>query len=83
MKILETAKFLVDDTKRLVNSAGASQEALAEAATKAVQTITSQADYVKSGVGALASQNKDDVESQVCVYSMYLQVCVCTIEAEQ
>ena len=65
VKILETAKLLVDDTKRLVNSAGASQEALAEAATKAGKTIESQAQYVKSAVGALTG--KDDMESQVCM----------------
>jgi len=64
VRILETAKLLVDDTKRLVNSAGKSQEALSEASTKAVQTISSQVDYVKNAVGALT--DKDDMESQVC-----------------
>ena len=42
MNILETAKQLVEDTKRLVSSAAGSQEQLAEAAQKAVKTITNE-----------------------------------------
>ena len=57
MKILETAKLLVEDTKKLVSSAGGTQEALAEAATNAVKTITSEADHVKLGAAALGSDN--------------------------
>ncbi len=63
VKILETAKVLVENTKALVNSAGSSQQALADASTKAVQTITNQAEFVKNAVGALT--DKDDMESQV------------------
>lgn len=62
MNILETAKLLVEDTKKLVSSAGGSQDALAEAATNAVKTITSEADHVKLGATALGS---DDMEAQV------------------
>ena len=47
VRILETAKLLVDDTKKLVSSTGGTQEALAEAATNAVKTITSEADQVE------------------------------------
>ena len=53
---------LVDDTKRLVSSAGGTQEQLAEAATKAVITIQTGADQVKKGASSLTS---DDVEAQV------------------
>ena len=42
MNILETAKQLVEDTKRLVSSAAGSQEQLATAAQKAVKTITNE-----------------------------------------
>lgn len=42
MVILETAKQLVDDTKKLVSSAAGSQEQLAEAARNAVKTITKE-----------------------------------------
>lgn len=42
VNILETAKHLVEDTKRLVSSAAGSQEQLAEAAQKAVKTITNE-----------------------------------------
>lgn len=62
VNILETAKQLVEDTKRLVSSAGGSQEALAEAATNAVKTITNESDYVKLGAAALGS---DDMEAQL------------------
>ena len=45
-----------------MSSAGGTQEALAEAATNAVKTITSEADHVKLGAAALGS---DDMEAQV------------------
>ena len=53
---------MVEDTKRLVSSAGGSQEQLAEAAHNAVKTITSEADYVKLGAASLGS---DDMEAQL------------------
>ena len=56
---------LVDDTKRLVSSAGGTQEQLAEAATKAVDTIQSSVDLVKRGASSLTS---DDVEAQVSIF---------------
>ena len=62
VNILETAKKLVEDTKRLVSSAGGSQEALADAATNAVRTITNEAEYVKLGAAALGSE---DMEAQL------------------
>ena len=62
VNILEIAKKLVEDTKRLVSSAGGSQEALADAATNAVRTITNEAEYVKLGAAALGS---DDMEAQL------------------
>ena len=40
--VLETAKKLVEDTKKLVSSAAGSQEMLAEAARQAVKTIQSE-----------------------------------------
>ena len=46
MDILETAKQLVEDTKRLVSSAAGSQEQLASAAQKAVKTITNEVRYI-------------------------------------
>ena len=61
-EILKTAKVLVEDTKRLVSSAGGSQEQLAEAAHLAVNTITQEAEAVKLGATALGS---DDLEAQV------------------
>ena len=63
-KILETAKKLVDDTKRLVSSAAASQEQLAAAAKQAVKTITSEVEHVKLGASALSS---DDTGAQVSI----------------
>ena len=45
MVILETAKQLVEDTKKLVSSAAGSQEQLAEAAKNAVKTITKEVLY--------------------------------------
>ena len=42
VNILETAKQLVEDTKRLVSSAAGSQEQLAAAALNAVKTITNE-----------------------------------------
>ena len=62
MNILETAKLLVEDTKKLVSSAGGSQEQLAEAARKAVRTITNEADFVKLGAASLTSE---DMEAQL------------------
>ena len=62
VSILETAKVLVDDTKKLVSSAGGTQEMLAEAATNAIKTITKEAEHVKLGAAALGS---DDMEAQV------------------
>ena len=59
---LSLSLSLVDDTKRLVSSAGGTQEQLAEAATKAVSTIQTGADQVKKGASSLTS---DDVEAQV------------------
>ena len=53
---------MVEDTKRLVSSAGGSQEQLAEAAHNAVKTITSEADHVKLGAASLGS---DDMEAQL------------------
>lgn len=58
----------MDDTKRLVSSAGGTQEQLAEAATKAVSTIQSSADLVKRGASSLTS---DDVEAQVSIFMSY------------
>jgi len=52
----------VEDTKRLVSSAGGSQEQLAEATQIAVKTITSEADHVKLGAASLGS---DDMEAQL------------------
>ena len=53
---------LVDDTKRLVNSASGTQEQLAEAAKLAVATVQTGVDQVKKGASSLTS---DDVEAQV------------------
>ena len=61
-KILKTATILVEDTKRLVSSAGGSQEQLAQAAQTAVNTILQEAEVVKLGATALGS---DDLEAQV------------------
>ena len=61
MNVLETAKKLVDNTKTLVSSAGGSQEHLAEAARRAVRTITSECDHVKLGAASLTSE---DMEAQ-------------------
>lgn len=63
-QILETAKKLVDDTKRLVSSAAASQEQLAMAARQAVKTITAEVEHVKMGASVLSA---DDVGAQVCL----------------
>ena len=63
-QILETAKKLVDDTKRLVSSAASSQEQLAAAAHQAVRTITQEAEHVKLGASVLTG---DDVGAQVSV----------------
>ena len=52
----------MEDTKRLVSSAGGSQEQLAEATQIAVKTITSEADHVKLGAASLGS---DDMEAQL------------------
>ena len=62
VNILETAKLLVEDTKKLVSSAGGSQEQLAEAAHKAVKTITTESDHVKLGAASLTSE---DMEAQL------------------
>ena len=75
MKILETAKVLVDDTKSLVNSAGGSQEALAEAATKAVKTITSEAEHVKIGALALGGENME-AQVHMCEHTCRCGGCV-------
>ena len=61
-QILETAKRLVDDTKRLVSSAASSQEQLAYAAQQAVKTITQEAEHVKLGASVLMG---DDMGAQV------------------
>uniref|UniRef100_A0AAY4DQA1 Talin 1 n=1 Tax=Denticeps clupeoides TaxID=299321 RepID=A0AAY4DQA1_9TELE len=60
--ILKTAKLLVEDTKKLVSGAGASQEALAQAAQSSVNTITRLADVVKLGAASLGAE---DPETQV------------------
>uniref|UniRef100_A0A8C4QNG4 Talin 2 n=1 Tax=Eptatretus burgeri TaxID=7764 RepID=A0A8C4QNG4_EPTBU len=60
--ILKTAKALVEDTKKLVAGAGASQEQLAQAAQSSVNTITRLADVVKLGAASLGSK---DPETQV------------------
>ena len=62
--------MLVDDTKRLVNSAGGSQEMLAEAAANAVKTITSEAERVKLGALALGNDNME-AQVNICMW------CVC------
>ena len=60
--ILRTAKSLVEDTKKLVSGAAASQEQLASAAEASAGTIRVLADHVKLGAAALTS---DDQEAQV------------------
>eukprot|EP00731_Ephydatia_muelleri_P016952 Em0010g50a len=62
VNILETAKVLVDDTKKLVSSAAGTQEQLAEAAIQAVKTITAEAEHVKLGAASLATE---DMEAQL------------------
>ena len=62
VNILETAKVLVEDTKKLVSSAAGTQEQLAEAAIQAVKTITAEAEHVKLGATSLANE---DMEAQV------------------
>ena len=55
----------MEDTKRLVSSAGGSQEQLAEATQIAVRTITSEADHVKLAAASLGS---DDMEAQLLLF---------------
>ena len=62
VNILETAKVLVDDTKKLVSSAAGTQEQLAEAAIRAVKTITAEAEHIKLGAASLATE---DMEAQL------------------
>ncbi|XP_028827697.1 talin-1 isoform X2 [Denticeps clupeoides] len=57
--ILKTAKLLVEDTKKLVSGAGASQEALAQAAQSSVNTITRLADVVKLGAASLGAEDPE------------------------
>ena len=72
-EILKTAKVLVEDTKRLVSSAGGSQEQLAQAAQAAVSTISQEAEAVKLGAIALGS---DDLEAQVTFRNNLIVVMV-------
>jgi talin len=60
--ILLNAKVLVEDTKYLVGAAGLTQERLAEAAIKAIGTITKETEYIKLGASSLGT---DDIEAQV------------------
>ena len=69
---------LVEDTKRLVSSAGGTQEQLAQAARLAVKTIQIEAEHVKLGAMSLTT---DDVEAQVSHYIslyMYMYISVST-----
>ena len=67
---------LVEDTKRLVSSAGGTQEQLAQAARLAVKTIQMEAEHVKLGAMSLTT---DDVEAQVSHYiSLYMYISVST-----
>ena len=74
---------LVEDTKRLVSSAGGTQEQLAQAARLAVKTIQIEAEHVKLGAMSLTT---DDVEAQVShyislyftVFSLYMYISVST-----
>lgn len=60
--VCAVTQVLVEDTKLLVSAAGGSQEQLAYAAGKSVQTITSEAEYIKLGAKSLGA---DDIEAQV------------------
>ena len=57
--ILQTAKTLVEDTKKLVTAAQATQEVLATAAQSAVGSVSRLADHVKFGAAALGSEDSD------------------------
>ena len=52
----------MEDTKYLVGAAGLTQERLAEAAIKAIGTITKETEYIKLGASSLGT---DDIEAQV------------------
>ena len=68
MNILETAKQLVEDTKRLVSSAAGSQEQLAEAAQKAVKTITNEVRRERDrDRGCFATEDNQDVVYYHCM----------------
>jgi talin len=73
VNILETAKQLVEDTKKLVSSAAGSQEMLAEAAQNAVKTITNEADHVKLGAASLTSE---DMEAQLLLLTAVKDVAL-------
>lgn len=60
--VYAVTQVLVEDTKLLVSAAGGSQEQLAYAAGKSVQTITNEAEYIKLGAKSLGA---DDIEAQV------------------
>ncbi|XP_048581539.1 talin-like isoform X2 [Nematostella vectensis] len=57
--ILRTAKVLVEDTKRLVASAQASQDVLATAAESSVGSVSKLTDHVKLGAAAMGSDDSD------------------------
>ena len=76
MNILETAKQLVEDTKRLVSSAAGSQEQLARAAQKAVKTITNEVRREREKKGVVLHRRL----SGLCAYHCVC-VCVCTVAA--
>ena len=74
MNILETAKQLVEDTKRLVSSAAGSQEQLAEAAQKAVKTITNE-------VRRERDRDRSCIAQKIIRTLCIIIVCVCTVTA--
>ena len=55
---------LLEATKELVTSAGASQDDLAAAASRAVETITKESECIKMGAASLGAE---DTEAQVCL----------------
>ena len=63
--ILKNAKVLVEDTKKLVAAAQATQDVLATAAESSVGSVSRLADHVKLGAAALGS---DDSDAQVDQY---------------
>ena len=61
---------LMNGCKKLLKSAGGTQEALAEAATSAVKTITAEAEHVKLGATSLGSDRKEEQVHCLCKYSI-------------